>query len=121
MLLKKGQTILEYVTLFCVVLSALLIMQVYIKRSYQGRIKQEVDNLGASLYSPKHTTSSIETKTATDSVSFTGGKTDANGLPSDLANIVVPGKDISDGMTVTYSSSNTALDRKEAVDSFTAE
>jgi len=103
---KKGQNILEYVILLCVILSALLIMQVYVKRRYQGRIKQDVDELGQQ-YSPGHTTSQVKTKTTAHSETCTGGK--------------CWGKDIDPGMTVTISNTNTTLERKEAVGSFATE
>lgn len=65
---KKGQSILEYSILLAVILSAILIMQFYIKRSYQGRLKAEADSVGQQ-YAPRHTTSIITTKT--DSISET--------------------------------------------------
>lgn len=55
---KKGQSLLEYSILFAVILSALLIMQFYVKRGYQGRLKKEADTVGQQ-YSPGHTTSVI--------------------------------------------------------------
>jgi uncharacterized protein (UPF0333 family) len=59
---KCGQSLLEYSVLFAVVLSALLIMQFYLKRGYQGRLKKEADTVGEQ-YSPGHTTSVIITNT----------------------------------------------------------
>jgi len=64
---KNGQSLLEYSILFAVVLSALLIMQFYVKRGYQGRLKQESDKVGQQ-YAPGHTTGSIVTDTASTSV-----------------------------------------------------
>jgi uncharacterized protein (UPF0333 family) len=55
---KRGQSLLEYSFLFAVILSALLIMQFYIQRGYQGRLKAEADSVGQQ-YSPGHTTSKI--------------------------------------------------------------
>ena len=57
---KRGQSLLEYSILFAVILSALLIMQFYIQRGYQGRLKAEADSVGQQ-YSPGHTTSLITT------------------------------------------------------------
>ncbi len=65
---KSGQSLLEYSVLFAVVLSAILIMQFYIKRGYQGRLKKEADTVGQQ-YSPGHTTSIITTTTNSTSVS----------------------------------------------------
>ncbi len=109
---KKAQSILEYVTLLAVVLASLLIMQVYIKRSYCARIKQEADTAGGQ-YSPGHTNSTIITKTATQTVSYTGGETSS----ADLG-IVPEGEEVPDGMSVIYSSTQTSFNRTEEVDSF---
>lgn len=106
MITKKGQNILEYSLLIALVLSAILIMQVYVKRAYQGRIKQEADNLGEQ-YSPKHTTSAMVTRTKINSESCTGG--------------TCKGKAVPEGMSVSFSDVKTEFERKEAVDSFAAE
>jgi len=103
---KKGQNIMEYAVLFAVVIAALIIMQVYIKRKYQGSIKQNVDELGQQ-YAPGHTTSRIDSNTTSHSESCTGGS--------------CWGKNISAGMTVTLSNTSSAFDKKEAVDSFAAD
>lgn len=116
---QKAQSILEYVILICVILSALLIMQFYLKRSYQGRLKQESDTLGQQ-YSPGHTASLIETVTATYSVSYTGGQTDSSDL-SQVPGLVPDAVDVPDGMTVTYAGTDTDTERREAVDSFATE
>lgn len=109
----KGQNILEYAILICIVISALLIMQFYVKRAYQGRLKQEADSVGEQ-YAPKHTTSQIITNTIINSESYTGGKTDAGGLAK--KKVVVP-----DGMSVTFSKVDSNVSRSEKVDSFAAE
>lgn len=103
---QRAQTILEYVVLFCVILVALLIMQFYIKRGYQGRIKQEVDEVGQQ-YSPGHTTSNITTNTNTTSTTCTGG--------------TCKGVELQPGETVTISNTTTTSERKEAVGSFATE
>jgi hypothetical protein len=97
---------MEYAILFCVVLSALMIMQVYVKRAYQGRLKQEADSLGPQ-YAPRHTASLIVTETNTTSETCTGG--------------TCRGANIPDGMTVTWAGTNTTLNRHEAVDAFATE
>jgi uncharacterized protein (UPF0333 family) len=65
---KKGQSVLEYSILIAVILSALVIMQFYIKRGYQGRLKKESDTVGQQ-YSPGHTESTLTTHT--ESISST--------------------------------------------------
>ena len=66
---KRGQSLLEYSILFAVILSAILIMQFYVKRGYQGRLKKEADTVSTQQYSPGHTTSIITTSTNSTSVS----------------------------------------------------
>ncbi len=58
--LRRGQSLLEYSILFAVIVAAILIMQFYVKRSYQGRLKTEADAVG-SQYAPGYTTSNIST------------------------------------------------------------
>ena len=103
MFIKKGQSIVEYALLLGVIISALLIMQVFIKRAYQGRIKQGADEVGQQ-YSPGHTTSLAETSTVSNSTTCTGG--------------ACWGKDIPDGMTVSVTNTTNTMTRKEGVDSF---
>ena len=43
---KKGQSLLEYGILLAVVIAALLIMQSFIKRGYQGSLKSSIDKIG---------------------------------------------------------------------------
>ncbi len=105
---KKGQSLLEYGVLFCVVLSSLLIMQYYVRRAYSGRLKAEADSVGMQ-YAPKNTSSNVTTIAHTVSDSYTGGIIKGkNGQ-----DIVVP-----DGMTVTIADTDTNFERREVVDSF---
>ena len=46
MLNRKGQSTLEWITLFAVVVGAAVAMQVYVKRGLQGRVKDAVDYTG---------------------------------------------------------------------------
>jgi len=43
---NTGQSILEYAILLGVVIAALLIMQMFVKRSYQGGLKESADKMG---------------------------------------------------------------------------
>ncbi len=54
MIKKHGQSMIEYVILIVVVISALIAMQVYMKRGVQGRWKTAVDELG-DMYDPQTT------------------------------------------------------------------
>lgn len=115
---NKAQSMLEYTVLLCIILSSLLIMQVYLGRAYKGKIREDADSLG-QLYSPGHTTSLITTDTTTHSVSYTGGQTNSGDLPNN--NIIPGGVNIPDGMTVNYADSNTDFHKQEAIDAFTTE
>jgi uncharacterized protein (UPF0333 family) len=100
---RRGQSILEYVVLLAVILSALLLMHIYVKRSYQGRLKEEASQLGQQ-YSPGHTTSTTYSGISSKSTTCTGGN--------------CFGKTVPQGMTVTKTEVNVSTERKEAVDAF---
>lgn len=51
---NKAQTTLEYAVIAVVVVAALLAMQIYLKRSAQGRLRQLADELGPQ-YAPGNT------------------------------------------------------------------
>ena len=51
----KAQTVLEYAAVIMCLVAALLAMQVYLKRSMQGRLRQLGDELGQQ-YAPRNTT-----------------------------------------------------------------
>jgi len=106
MFIRKGQSILEYVILLGLVVAALLIMHIYIKRAYQGRIKQGADEV-SQQYSPGHTTAVIETQTDSNSTTCTGG--------------TCWGKVIPDNMTVTQSNTTNTYKKREGIDSFATE
>ena len=46
MFMKKGQSILEYAILLAVVIAVLLIMQAFVKRGYQGSLKNSANSMG---------------------------------------------------------------------------
>jgi uncharacterized protein (UPF0333 family) len=107
MSIKKGQSILEYVILFTLILAALIIMHIYIKRAYQSRIKQGADEVGQQ-YSPGHTTSVMNAVTSSNSITYTGGTT-------------AEGVEVPDNMTVTQSKTTSSYTRQEGIDSFATE
>lgn len=111
MFIKKGQSILEYTVLIAVVIASLLIMHIYVKRAYQGRLKQEADSVGEQ-YSPGHTTSLIETDTTSTSTTYTGGEL----VKDDGSKVPVPY-----GTTVSKSSSSSTMTKSEGVDAFAKE
>lgn len=55
---KKAQTTAEYAILIGLVVGAIVVMQTYVKRSLQGKIKQETDRL-APQYEPYYLSSSF--------------------------------------------------------------
>lgn len=49
MLNRKGQNVAEYSILIALVIGAAVAMQVYVKRGFQGRVRDAVDNPGAAV------------------------------------------------------------------------
>jgi hypothetical protein len=43
---RKGQSTLEYAIIIAVVVGGLMVMQHYVKRGYQGRLKSASDDMG---------------------------------------------------------------------------
>lgn len=63
---KRAQSTLEYAVLIGVLVAALIAMQSYIKRGYQGKLKESADSMGQQ-FSPGHTTYDYTTTSTTDS------------------------------------------------------
>lgn len=59
---SRGQSTLEYVILAGFVVAALIAMGVYMKRGFQGRLRESTDQVGQQ-YSPGYTTSNYNTTT----------------------------------------------------------
>jgi hypothetical protein len=59
MLKRRGQSTLEYAIIIAVIVGGLLVMQHYIKRGYQGKLKSAADDMGdqfdPSAYSSNYT------------------------------------------------------------------
>ena len=64
---NKAQTILEYATVIACAVAALLTMQVYIKRAYQWKLKENADSFGPQ-YAPRRTTGDSLTTYNSDSI-----------------------------------------------------
>ncbi len=73
---------LEYGLLLCVVVAALLVMQFYVKRAYQGRIRQESDQVSRQ-YAPGHTTGTTTTVTGSSGTTTTQDGTVTSTATSD--------------------------------------
>lgn len=63
---RNGQSTLEYAVLIGVIVAGLVGMQVYIKRGFQGKLKESADSMG-SQFSPGETVSNYTTKSGTSS------------------------------------------------------
>ena len=83
---SSGQTAMEYTMLIAILVSALLMMAVYIKRSFAGRLRASADSIGEP-YAPKHTTSNITLTMQSDTKTESELKTDqdvGNGTKADV-------------------------------------
>jgi len=56
---RNAQSTLEYVVLICLLVGVLVGMQVYFKRSIQGKIKSNSEQIGSVSYSPGATIADI--------------------------------------------------------------
>ena len=63
---KRAQSTLEYAVLIGVLVAALVAMQVYLRRGYQGKLRESADSMGEQ-FSPGHTTYTYTTVSNTNS------------------------------------------------------
>ncbi len=59
----KGQSTIEFAILIVIIIGALLLIQVYVKRGVQGRLKSAADDIGEQ-FSPGNTNLTITTVTS---------------------------------------------------------
>ncbi len=52
---KRAQSTLEYALLIGIIVAGLVAMQLYLKRGYQGKLRENADQMG-DQYSPSYTT-----------------------------------------------------------------
>jgi uncharacterized protein (UPF0333 family) len=71
---RKGQSTLEYTVIIAVIVAAVIMMQSYVKRSVQGRVKDSADSVG-DQYSTSATGNVITNRTANTSETITGAST----------------------------------------------
>ena len=69
---RRGQSTLEYAILIVVIVAGLIIMQGYVKRAMQGRLRSSSDDIGEQ-FSPGSLSGSL---TTTTSRSYTENKLD---------------------------------------------
>jgi uncharacterized protein (UPF0333 family) len=64
---QKAQSILEYALFICVVVAALMAMRYYTNRGFQGRLRQNADQVGEGFfYSPGGVSGSYSTNAITN-------------------------------------------------------
>ncbi len=85
---RKGQSALEYSVLLAIIVAAIVVMQIYIKRGVQGRLREATDDIGEQ-YDPGHqtyerfsdSTSYVKEATTTDGVTSQAIVQDMAGTP----------------------------------------
>ena len=76
---RRGQTTLEYVAAFVLIIGAIVAMVLYMKRGYMGKLRETSDEIGGG-FTPLNTSSNY-TRTTNGSQSdkrFDNGQTDTN-------------------------------------------
>jgi Flp pilus assembly pilin Flp len=71
---RSAQTTLEYAILIGVIAAALITMQIYLKRGYQGKIKSGADSMGEQ-FSPGLSTSNYTTNSLSNTQEVIGNGT----------------------------------------------
>jgi uncharacterized protein (UPF0333 family) len=75
---RKAQTTLEYAILIGVIVAGLIAMQIYLKRGWQGKLRDSADSMGEQ-FSPGHTTYHYVTNSTSNSTeNSTFGATHTN-------------------------------------------
>ena len=95
MLRHKGQSTLEYAVIIAVVVGALLVMQIYMKRGMQGRMREAADDLGSQFeagatevkFLSKRTGTSVEVTTDGVTNVYTGSAGSAGGEAQGAAEV----------------------------------
>ncbi|MCX5711212.1 MAG: hypothetical protein NT060_04585 [Candidatus Omnitrophica bacterium] len=73
---RKAQSTLEYAVIIGVVVGALIMMQVYVKRGLQGKMKEASDQIG-DQYSPTQSSATTTTQSSVNSTENVVGGNDA--------------------------------------------
>ena len=66
---RKGQSVLEFALLLGVVIVVILVMQVFVKRGLQGRLKESADSMGTQFSAGGTTTMQNRTMTSDQAIS----------------------------------------------------
>ena len=91
---KRTQSVLEYTILIAVVIAAIVVMQVYVKRGMSGRLKDSSDRLaGGESFSPNSTTTWERTGGVASDPRVINDLTKIDKNAVDYANKLIPGQD----------------------------
>ncbi len=79
---KRGAlTVMECAVLFAVIVAALLAMQIYVKRGFEGRLRTVADQLSdAGFYSPNETVTNSDTEINKNIYTHTANTQDRKGI-----------------------------------------
>jgi cytoskeletal protein RodZ len=83
---KRGQSTLEYAVLIVVIIGALLTIQVYIKRSVQGRMKQASDDIGDQYSDGNQNELRKTTRRSAVAETFNAGQSASNMINAEVTN-----------------------------------
>ncbi len=72
---NKAQSLIEYAVVFSVVVAAILIMQAFIKRGYQGSLKDSADKMGEQFSAGNTTISQNRSLNGTQTILHEAGTT----------------------------------------------
>lgn len=111
---KKGQSTLELMVLIAIVVTAIICMQGYVKRSLQGHMRKDADEIGGGgYYSPGLTTSNSLTTITPTEKTYSGRRKD---IPPDFAGVNIPGSvEDEDHITITTQNSKTVTSKTERI------
>lgn len=80
---NKAQTTLEYAILIGVIVAGLIAMQVYLKRGWQGKLRDSADNMGEQ-FSPKHTSYNYTINSTSNSTETLANGTSTTNIRSQM-------------------------------------
>ena len=124
---EQGQSILEYAILIAVVVVALLIMQVFVKRGYEGGLKDSADKMGPEAFSASGTQIKTERKLSQDQqiqeevATSSGAFTDTLVTAAGLTDYTVQGTLAKGAHSYTSRVGNQTTDTKAKTDAAKAE
>jgi len=87
---KRGQSTLEYALIIAVVIAALLVLNLYMQKGVQGRLKESTDQIGRQFNTTNFTTAwktaSTGTTNTLETRNISDGSTTSNMRSSETAN-----------------------------------